>query len=238
MSARRPVTDSRAPERKKCPPALWATSHSSLGDGLLLQTSHVPWSAWSYVPGTSVVSNAKTTVPIEMPFRRERSHTCVDCGPKDGWGAHWRHLVNTIERSVCVGDAALCLISLTTSNSLPVFVNPVQVLGYTFASNTHTHFVNSALLTAFAMCHYSSYISCRCPVLWEDVGACYPSAAVSTTMLIHPRAASCILLFLPLNFWNNLTIWKHLARWFTLTLSTWSWKLERSMCKITGGKCC
>jgi len=88
VSARRPVTDSRAPEREKCPPALWATSHSSLGDGLLLQTSHVPWSAWSYVPGTSVVSNAKTTVPIEMPFRRERSHTCVDCGPKDGWGAH------------------------------------------------------------------------------------------------------------------------------------------------------
>ena len=29
-------------------------------------------------------------------------------------GAHWRHLVNTIEPSVCGGDAALCQITLTT----------------------------------------------------------------------------------------------------------------------------
>jgi len=28
--------------------------------------------------------------------------------------AHWRHLVNTIEPSVCCGDAALCQITLTT----------------------------------------------------------------------------------------------------------------------------
>jgi len=30
------------------------------------------------------------------------------------WGAHWRHLANTTEPSVCGGDAALCQISLTT----------------------------------------------------------------------------------------------------------------------------
>ena len=30
------------------------------------------------------------------------------------WGAHWRHLANTIELSVCGGDAALCQITLTT----------------------------------------------------------------------------------------------------------------------------
>jgi len=29
-------------------------------------------------------------------------------------GAHWRHLANTIELSVCVSDAALCQITLTT----------------------------------------------------------------------------------------------------------------------------
>jgi len=29
------------------------------------------------------------------------------------WRAHWRHLANTIESSVCYGDAALCQITLT-----------------------------------------------------------------------------------------------------------------------------
>jgi len=29
-------------------------------------------------------------------------------------GAHWRHLANTIEPSVCGGDAVLCHITLTT----------------------------------------------------------------------------------------------------------------------------
>jgi len=28
------------------------------------------------------------------------------------WGAHWRHLVNTTEPSMCGGDAALCQIAL------------------------------------------------------------------------------------------------------------------------------
>jgi len=30
------------------------------------------------------------------------------------WGAHWRHLANTTEPSMCGGDAALCQITLTT----------------------------------------------------------------------------------------------------------------------------
>jgi len=30
------------------------------------------------------------------------------------WGAHWRHLTNTTEPSMCGGDAALCQITLTT----------------------------------------------------------------------------------------------------------------------------
>ena len=30
------------------------------------------------------------------------------------WGAHWRHLANTTEPSVCSGDAALCQVTLTT----------------------------------------------------------------------------------------------------------------------------
>jgi len=30
------------------------------------------------------------------------------------WGAHWRHLKNTTESSMCGGDSALCQITLTT----------------------------------------------------------------------------------------------------------------------------
>jgi len=30
------------------------------------------------------------------------------------WGAHWRHLKNTTEPSMCGGDSALCQITLTT----------------------------------------------------------------------------------------------------------------------------
>ena len=30
------------------------------------------------------------------------------------WGAHWRHLANTTEPSMCGGDATLCQITLTT----------------------------------------------------------------------------------------------------------------------------
>ena len=56
-------------------------------------------------------SCAKTAELIEMP---------LGCG--FGWveesmcymGAHWRHLANTIEPSLCGGDAALCRITLTT----------------------------------------------------------------------------------------------------------------------------
>jgi len=58
------------------------------------------------------VNRAKTAATIEMPFRLwsrvgQNNHVL------DG-GAHWRHQENTIEPSVCGGDAALCQITLTT----------------------------------------------------------------------------------------------------------------------------
>ena len=34
------------------------------------------------------------------------------------WGAHWRHLKNMTEPSICGGDAALCQITLTTCHQL------------------------------------------------------------------------------------------------------------------------
>jgi len=41
----------------------------------------------------------------------------VRCGRRLGctrWGAHWRNLANTTELSACVGNAALCQITLST----------------------------------------------------------------------------------------------------------------------------
>ena len=59
-----------------------------------------------------MVSYAKTVEPIEMPFG---IWTWV--GPSKhvlGRSAHWRHLANTIEPSMCSGNAACCQITLTT----------------------------------------------------------------------------------------------------------------------------
>ena len=59
----------------------------------------------------AVVSLAKTAEPIEMPFgtwTRVVQKACTR------GGAHWRHLANTFEPSVCDGDAALCQTTLTT----------------------------------------------------------------------------------------------------------------------------
>jgi len=45
-------------------------------------------------------------------------------------GAHWRHLANTIEPSVCGGDAVLCQITLTTCYSFAIL--PLLSLGLLF----------------------------------------------------------------------------------------------------------
>jgi len=46
--------------------------------------------------------------PFEMPFE-----TWIRVGPRKP-ALHWRHLVNTIETSMCDDDAAFCQITLTT----------------------------------------------------------------------------------------------------------------------------
>jgi len=54
----------------------------------------------------------KTAEPIEMSFGM---WTWV--GPSKyvlKWSAHWHHLANTIEPSMCGGDTVLCHIALTT----------------------------------------------------------------------------------------------------------------------------
>jgi len=65
----------------------------------------------------------KTAELIDLPFglwvrvvrRRQKFSRFRQLAPIVYYGtAHWRHLANTIEPSVCCGDAALCQIILTT----------------------------------------------------------------------------------------------------------------------------
>ena len=53
----------------------------------------------------SAVSCAKMAEPIDLP---------VGLWKRPHRKAHWRHLANTTEASVCGGDAVLCQITLTT----------------------------------------------------------------------------------------------------------------------------
>ena len=47
-----------------------------------------------------------------------------------GWGAHWRHLANTIEPPLCSGDAALHQITLTTCSFYARLFNASVVIVY------------------------------------------------------------------------------------------------------------
>jgi len=49
------------------------------------------------------------------------------------WNAHWRHLANTTEPSMCGGDAALCQITLTTCS---IYLSLPSIRGR--ASGVHT----------------------------------------------------------------------------------------------------
>jgi len=57
--------------------------------------------AWSVCRSVTLVSPAKTTQPIEMPFG-----LWTRMGPRNHGGAYWRHLAYTIEPSVCGADVA------------------------------------------------------------------------------------------------------------------------------------
>ena len=59
---------------------------------------------------------------VQKRLNRSRCPWCMDCGGSSKEACvrrlevstHWRNLANTIEPSVCGGDAALCQIALTT----------------------------------------------------------------------------------------------------------------------------
>jgi len=74
------------------------------------------------------MSCAKMAEPIEMPFglwtqMRPRKHVLHG-------GAHWRHLANTTELSMCSCDAAFCQITLTT---FFCYSCTVQTISYTMS---------------------------------------------------------------------------------------------------------
>jgi len=72
--------------------------------------------------------------PIDLPFglwtwMGRRNHKFSRIRSHHG-SAHWRHLANTIEPSVCGGDAALCQITLTmvfSERELRYMLSPVRL---------------------------------------------------------------------------------------------------------------
>jgi len=77
----------------------------------------------------SALSCAKMAEPIDLQFRLwsrvgKRKHNfnrITQVAPMCRHGrAHWRHLANTIESSVCCSNAALCQITLTTWRKSPI----------------------------------------------------------------------------------------------------------------------
>ena len=108
-------------------------------------TDRVAWSVdLSVCLSVTVVSPAKMAEQIEMPFElRSRvgpgNHVLVGgfrsphgtrVGSRKhvlGRGAHWCHLANTIEPSMCGGDAACCQTTLTTC-----FFRIIRQTGLTF----------------------------------------------------------------------------------------------------------
>jgi len=75
------------------------------------------------------VTCAKAAKPIDLPFglwtpvglRKHKLNRIPQVAPMCPHGrAHWRHLANMIEPSVCGCDAVLCHITLTTSVPAPL----------------------------------------------------------------------------------------------------------------------
>jgi len=69
------------------------------------------------------------------------------------WAAHWHNLANTIEPSMCGGDAACCQITLTTCYQL--------VPGITTDFDTDVHKGIQDLLVGLT--HESDLKTCDCP---------------------------------------------------------------------------
>jgi len=70
----------------------------------MLPMPDTPWSAECLCDEHSGKPCQNGTEPIEMPFGGQ---TRLGQEPFIGWGAQWRHLTNTNERSVQGGDTAL-----------------------------------------------------------------------------------------------------------------------------------
>jgi len=88
-------------------------------------------------------------------WRHSRFQGCKECCHGNHflafyiWGAHWRHLVNTIEPSMCGGgggDAALCQITLTACSTyvyLMLRKNECEKMKYRYNAPCSLHYYGS-----------------------------------------------------------------------------------------------
>jgi len=85
------------------------------------------------VSGTQV-NRVETAEPIEMPFGNFGNQTRVRARGTMHYMGYWRHLVNTIERAACCGDAAFAkllwplLMKFKSELTINVGYRPIDVL--------------------------------------------------------------------------------------------------------------
>jgi len=125
------VTCAKTAEPVEMPFGLWARTSPRNHELYRVQNSRFPMTRGSfgekghplYSIGTSAVSCAETAELIDLPFglwtcvcRKKHKFSCTrqvaPMCPHEK--AHWRHLANTIESSVCGRGVVLCQIALTT----------------------------------------------------------------------------------------------------------------------------
>jgi len=71
------------------------------------------------------------------------------------WGAHWRHLKNTTEPSMCGGDAALCQIALITCC---ICDTPLNCYYFTCQSYPFAYLTSFRRITKFTTVYGSSVV--------------------------------------------------------------------------------
>jgi len=126
-----------------------------------------PYSLWEKgnfkgAKGRPVVSKLIATLPwaVQKPRNRSRCRLWFGLGWAKGsrWGAHWRHLANITEPSMCGGDAACCQITMTTCYVFPLLLyGGIKMMAMVIG-------VRSIWSTVYGICVWGRFSVSRSPV--------------------------------------------------------------------------
>jgi len=134
------------------------------------------------------------------------------------WGAHWRHLANTTEPSMCGGDAALCQIILTTCLILCAFTCLLSKISWHWiAYSVLMCHLETTDTPHYYYDHYRYYYYSRRLLYFGRVLSFFPTIDFSTSQADFretlPHDAMCSEIFyllygcsyVPLKIWGQKT---------------------------------